>query len=613
MGRCAFGRDFGRPWLPRVRVRTTVCVQVRHGLTLLLFAAAFFLPVPASAWVETRAKGLLSTVHVERDGKATVSHELTLDVRGGPFQKLELATSDEDAEPLPDARVKKLSNGLVLPLVVEKRADGVLGLEIDHERGVRTGTYVFVIRYRTDLGARHLLHRRASSVEIRWTGPRLDSGIDGARTVFVLPPSEHAPRLASIAADDPDPGFGVLVGAVRRTPQQDEIELLRSHVARGEPVVWRVEASAEALPIAGAPPVAAKAERVPSVSSTPVSRRRSWGWSLGALAAGVLLTLLIALKARLFARACAASGATARPLVRLPLWARAPLAGLALAAGIYSGAELDEPTAAGAALLLAMAFAALGAPERARAPRSPGRWLPLRDEDAFGRRLGKLPGAWLDSGTLRGFMLLLGASALLVGLAAHELGRSPYRSLLVLLSGGVLVPLFFTGRASELVRDRAAFAQSFLRRLAAPLRANAALKVVPWGRVPDACDEPDELRLLIQVRDACDGLTALEVALEPQRGLGGIVGAPFVIVRAKEHSRARAALPPGVVWTRGRRPEERVAILAPKLPTLGLTVALVERLVELLSVQRSSNAARSAGRSALTLKLGRVTSPAHAT
>jgi len=585
-----------------------VCAKVRHLLFGLVLAATAAWAAPAAAWIEQNPKGLLSVVEVEADGHATISHELVLEVRGGPLKSLVLGTSDPDAELLPDATVTRVSGGMPIPLLVERHADGSLGLEIDQPKGLRSGTYLFKVRYRTDLGARDRLRARTGTVELGWVGPRLESGIDGVRAIFRVPASDSAPRLPPVDKDDPDPGFGVMVSALHHTPQGDEIELVRSHVARGEPVLWRVETSAVARPQASAPPAAGEKPRAPASLPLPPPAR-SLRWPLISGLFGLVLALLVLLKER----AARAGGTPPRPLVPLAVWARAPLAGLVLGAALLFGSELEEPTLGGAGALLAMLLVALRAPRVERSPRGPGRWLPLRDEEAFAPRPARRTGAWLDSGTLSGVLVLAALLASVVGLALAELSRSPLRALLAALGGAALMPLFFTGRASELVRDRVAFSRGFMRRLSRALRERERAKAVAWGRVPDGSGDPDELRVLIQPKDGLPGLVALETGLDAQRGLGGVVGIPFVIVRAKEGSRAQSALPRGAIWTRGRKPDERVAILSPKLPTVALTVALVERLLDALTDQAPSSRRMSSGNSAFTAKLGTVRSPAHAT
>ena len=585
--------------------------KVRHAVLAAIFAMIAIWAAPAAAWIELNPKGLLSTVDVEKDGQATVSHELTLELRGGPLKELAFGTADPDAELLPDATVTRVPAGVPVPLVVERHADGSLGLEVDLPKGLHGGTYLFKVRYRTNLAARGLLRARGSAVEIGWVGPRLDAGLDGARAVFRLPPSDEAPRLPLVAADDPDPGFGVMVSAIHHTPAADEIELVRSHVARGEPVLWRVEASSAALTVDPLATPAVTPKEKPLAPLPPP--RRSWRFPLLSAGFGLALALLIALKALAFGRACRARRAVARPLVPLAAWARAPLAALALGAGLCAGSELEEPTLAVLGILLALALGIERAPRLERTPRGPGRWLSLKDEDAFALRAVARPGALLDAGTLRGLgllvVLVLSAGALSLG----ELGRSPFRALLLALGSTAFVPLFFTGRESELARDPVQFSRRFMRDLARTLRRRSSAKIVAWGRVPDAAADPDELRVLVQPKDAIAGLVALETGLDAQRGLGGVVGVPFVIVRAKEGSRAQLALPRGVIWARGRKPDERVAILSPKLPTVGLTVALVERLVAELSAQAPSSRRMSPGNSAFTAKFGSVRSPAHAT
>ncbi|HEX5099266.1 MAG TPA: hypothetical protein VFV94_07185, partial [Polyangiaceae bacterium] len=294
--------------------------------------------LPASAWIEQNPKGLLSVVEVEADGHATVSHELVLEVRGGPLKSLELGTSDPDAEILPDATVTRAAGGVPIPLLVERHADGSLRLEVDLPKGLRGGTWLFKVRYRTNLAARDRLRARAGAVEIGWVGPRLDAGVDGVRAIFRLPPSDTAPRLPSVDKDDPDPGFGVMVSSMHHTPQADEIELVRSHVARGEPVLWRVETSALSPSTPGAAAEAPKpALATPSVPLAAPARSLRWPLISGLFA--VALALLVFFKER----SIRAGGAVPRALVPLPTWARVPLSGLSLGGALLLGNELEEP------------------------------------------------------------------------------------------------------------------------------------------------------------------------------------------------------------------------------------------------------------------------------
>src|SRR6188768_2324516 len=172
--------------------------RVRQLLAGVVFMLSLGFPRPASAWIETRTKSVLSTVDIAPDGQATVSHELALDVRGGPLRELVLETSDVDAEPLPDATVTKISTGQPFPLVIERAASGALRLEIDHDRGVRAGSYLFAVRYRTNLVASQRLRKRGGAIEVSAVGPRLPDGVDGARMIFRIPASSVAPALPSV-------------------------------------------------------------------------------------------------------------------------------------------------------------------------------------------------------------------------------------------------------------------------------------------------------------------------------------------------------------------------------------------------------------------------------
>jgi hypothetical protein len=600
-----------------------MCAFRRHLRTLLLALTLCALPRVALAWVETSTVSHVVTLDIERDGTATVAHEILIKVRGGPLNGFDIAGVDADAVPLPDATVAPAESGgrgaTAYPLLLDRRDDGSLKVEIDHPKGVSRGTYVFKLRYRTDLAERDLIRPTGSMVEVRWVGPRPPDGIDSARVVFRLPPATIAPRLPELDPTGGDDPGGVFLSSLRRGRDKDELEVIRPHVAKGEPVVWRVLTSPKAFE-AFAPP-----ETEPAfgpLPSEPVEAPR-------ARLIGILVLFAVALgyaavvlwKWRLLARAARAR--SARPRALLPLYAplRAALAGAALAAAVAVGARTTQPTLAGVLLVVAIALALHVSPLPLPVPKKPGRWLPLSDEDAFGARERKLPGRLLDAGTVPGFFAFLGLLAGFAGGASYVFQRSPYHGLLLALGSASLLPVFCTGRGAELPADGARRPARLLAWLAGRLRGDASSKVVAWARIPNGADEADELRLLVMPRRPLAGLGAIEFGLEYQSGVGGPVALPWVMVRALDGSPAHGALPRSVVWTRGRKPEERAAVLRPKLPTRGSSLALIRSIVSALSErgkaptrrQPAIKLAMSSGKGSSRAKPGMVSSPAQAT
>jgi hypothetical protein len=284
---------------------------------------------------------------------------------------------------------------------------------------------------------------------------------------------------------------------------------------------------------------------------------------------------------------------------------------------VFAAGEGNRPTLGGVLLLCAMACAVFFASRSRAMLRGPGQWLPLTEADAFSVRRPRLPGAWLDSGTLPGFAVFVVVLLAFGAGAAVLLERSPYQALLVLLASASVLPVFCTGRGSELPPDLFFEPSKLLAWLEKKLEKQAALKVVPWARIPHGSRDADELRLLVELCRPCPGLSSLEVGVEYQHGAGGAAAQPYVLVRAREGSRALSCLPRSVTWSRGRRADERVAVLRPKLPTRSLCLALIEELcLRLTDAQRSSqpesSSDRSAGSGSSTAKPGRVPSPAHA-
>jgi len=187
--------------------------------------------------------------------------------------------------------------------------------------------------------------------------------------------------------------------------------------------------------------------------------------------------------------------------------------------------------------------------------------------------------------------------------------RAPYQALLLLLGSPCLLPLFFTGRAAQLPADLALRPRALLASLGKVLRRAEGIKVVPWARIPEGAREADELRLLIQVPGALRGLLGIEVGVEYTAGIGGSGAALFVLVRAREGSQAVAALPRDVTWTRGRKADERAAVLRPRLPTQADCAKLALELASML--RESGHAPRSRSAPSKTIAAVSAASPAH--
>lgn len=585
------------------RLRTLCAV-----LGLLLWSTA-----GRAAWTETRVKAHTATLDVERDGSATVQHEVVLGVRGGPLREFEIQGLDPDAEPAGVATaVPRVRYGVPtpIPVSVSRGEDGTLKLGIPRNSGLRTGSYTLAFRYKTQLLLRDRLRRRGASAELEWIGPRFADGIDVAKVIFRLPEGPTLPVLSEgVESDDSALMANAFLSSVRHVSGKAEITLVRPYIARGEPAVWRVLASAQSFDGLPEPPPRFASGSQGALLLDPPRQRLAWLFS------GVLLALayggLVLLKWSLHRRDCLAAGAEPRPLVPLPSAARAALAGCLFTFSVALGGLGDHPTLAALALLITLSLAALRAPRVSAIPRGPGQWLALNDADAFTNHTRRAYGRWLDAGTGlgAGMLALLGMALIWVcaGIAAH----SPYHALALGLAASALLPVFVTGRVSSLPVDFCGSQCRILRRIAERLRAGSALRVVAWARIADGARDPDELRVLVRVPCAKDGLLSIEVGLEQQRSLAGFVSLPFVLVRVREDSEAQAALPRSLLWQRGRKPNERVALVRPALPTVGFSSALVEELAAQVSGVVRTNSRRTLGGPSVTARIG-VRSPAHA-
>jgi len=596
----------------------------RHITTLCAVAGLALFSGNAQAWVESEVRSALATVDVDRAGKALVTEDLTLAVRGGPLPGFELSGVDLDAEPLPDASVSSVAGSKAqlsaTPLLLDKRDDGTLRIEVDREKGLRTGVYAFHFQYRTDLLKRDLIRREGNEVEVRWIGPRFEQGIDSARVVFRLPAGPTPPVLpdANSSAgrlEDGDALGGVFIGNLHRLADKDELDIVRPHVSRGEPVLWRVRVSAKAFDAFANPLPAPRAEKASNAralargAGAQPRQRLTW-WFCAAFSA-LAYAFAVAGKWRYFSAVCAARAAVPRSLVRLPVGLRAAAAGTLLAAAFVSAAWFDQATLGAALLVAAMAFACQYAMPAKIVLRGPGQWLPLSDQEAFTRSAVPAVGRFLDAGSLPGFVVFASSCVLLSTAAWWLFARAPYQALLLLLGSSSLLPLFFTGRAAQLPADLATRPRALLAGLARRLRGAPGIKVVAWARIPEGAAAADELRLLVQVPGGLRGLLGVEIGVDYGAAWGGSPGAPFVLIRAREGSAAVSALPRELIWTRGRKADERAAVLRPRLPTRAHCERLVLELIAQLRDANQGPGQRSAIRSTLATASRRVLSPAH--
>jgi hypothetical protein len=261
---------------------------------------------------------------------------------------------------------------------------------------------------------------------------------------------------------------------------------------------------------------------------------------------------------------------------------RALLAGPALVGGVAMQIGLDDPRWGTWLVLIAMALVWYVQPRIHRAPRGPGRWLPLADTEAFARP-PRAVGSWLDARTSSG-AVVFAFSLAVVAVAVYAASRvSAYEAYLVAFDAAVLFPLFGTGSVRDLPGDPITGPGPRLGRIARRIRERKSLRAIAWARLPEGSDRFDELRLLCAPKVPLRGFTGIEIGLVGVSGLGGFIYLPEVLVRVVDASPCHEAFVkrlPGVRWMRGRRADERVVCLRPRLPTASMTTALALRLLE---------------------------------
>jgi len=621
-------------------------------VALLLVVCACLSPSRALAWVENGVQSSTITLEIGPDGTAVVQHEIGLGLRGERFKSFTLPGIDPDAVLLPGATAIRTdaarsdtarNDGTrsdtarpVEVLSLEPSLNGNdLVLNVPVKNGAVGRTFLLRFAYRTDLLGRGLLREQpgGARVELDWSGPRFENGVDSATLLVRTAPGATPPEVpADSAPEAADPGgispgaparanYGTVASTLRRTNTSDEVELVRPHTAKGEAVHWRLSLDAQLFERAPAsdPTVSAttSGELAPALGvvhkAQVPTRARALAW---AALIGIAYALLVALKSHWTTRAAELGGCHARALIDLPRSLRSALAGACFTIAATLVMIWEAPVLAALALIGAMLLAAQRSPEVDPALRGPGEWRPL-GAGAFALKAAPpVAGAGLDAGRAPGFALL----ALLLcgwGFAAASLyTASPYDGACALLASAALLPLFCTGRQSELPLDPLRHGKVFFKRLSKRLNKKGEVTTTALGRFAEATGEADELRLAVQPERSLPGLLGLEVALEFHHGLGGAGATPVVLLRTADGSPCYRAMPRELVWTRGRTSEERVSLIEPRLPTLAVCEALVRELLVLLAPQEPNerkNAARSSGRSLSTVKAATRPSPAQAT
>jgi hypothetical protein len=577
--------------------------STRHVLSLTVGLVVAALSRHASAWVDAKVAGDNVRIDLERGGSAVVEHTITLKVQGGPLRSFDIPGVDGDAEPLPDSSVEEVPKerpsaepprkrpsakdvppAAPMPLTALLRPDSALRVSIDNPKGVSRGVFLFRVRYRTHLPTGDRIQREGAMLRVTWRGPSWPEGIDNARCTFVVPsaPTEaRTERDPSLAGAGPAEDVGAFLATVRRGTDHDEVELVRPHVARAEAVGWTLRVDPRALGRAEDALASGSADATSAgpLAASPPERDRGPTALYAALI--VLFSAAVGIKAHHVGVASAGRGVRPRPLVPVGTALRTLLSGPALAAGVALELALDDPLWGALSVLVAMALSSYLPPKWRPVPRGPGQWLPLREAEAFAPRAPAAP-TWLDAGTGPGRIVLL-ALSLVAGAAAWIVSRhSLYEAQLVVFDALAAVPVLITGRLRDLPPDPFASPARPLQNIASALR-RSGLRVVAWARLPHGSERFDELRLFVAPRLPRRGFTGIEIGYVIARGIGGSVLLPEVLVRAVDASPchdAIAALLRGSRWMRGRRPDERVALVRPRLPTVQMTTALARRLAE---------------------------------
>jgi hypothetical protein len=545
----------------------------------------------AAAWTEVHQTSGDVRMTFEPDGVATVEHTLGFHVVMGPIKSIDVVGVDREAR-LESGAAFTAEDGRLVPARVEtaepsppqaSRLQGTRGqvvrLTIDDPKGLKRGRYTTRLRYKLDLVAIRGLVRDGAMWHLTWTAPFAPEGYDTAKLVLDLPPAPTEPRSVKPSGED-----GVLA-SLRRTAERDELELVRPHVSHGEAVVWEARVDPKALPR-----VASTELRPPPPPPPPApSRWREVGWAAGLALVALFFGGLVGLKSRRVEAACAAANAAPRPLLPLPRAARPFFAGALLACGV--GVQLLETPLWGVPLVvLAAAVATFRKPAPLAKGRGPGAWAAVSASEL--PRPPRVSDA-LDAGTHAGRTALVVVVALVAGAAIGSRFFMPSGPFFVVMDALALVPIWFTGRATQLRAERARAARGQLLAFLRALERAPSLSVSPWVRVPQGAKEPDEVRLLALPKAPISGLIGIEVGVGLAPTPTAWIPTAQILVRVHDASEASCRLTSLAVATAagpGRRTHERVAVVPVEDATPESIRAVVAGLAAQLKDRRAADA-----------------------
>ena len=262
----------------------------RASCTLFALLALCLVLVPsrALAWVEWHHTGDSVRLTLSADGKALVETTSRYDVVRGPIKTFDVQGIDADAHVDSDLRVERLApaplgtqqvaeaqvdaelHGHVEPLprrpdaafegqAIRLVMEGDGSAKAKANAGLPRGAYAVTWRYQID--AARWFSREGSRLRLIFQGTSAPEGYDSARFLVVVPTSAEPPRLAPLP-------WGATVAALRRGPGEDELELVRPHVARAEAPKFAVDLDARLLPLAP------RADLRPAAAAPPAPKTR---------------------------------------------------------------------------------------------------------------------------------------------------------------------------------------------------------------------------------------------------------------------------------------------------------------------------------------------------